>query len=63
MQGFTQPPIPPDPFLTVAEVRRICPSCADKMEAQHMTRVRYSVFRAAMKRKSWEALQGKKRTG
>jgi len=63
MQGFVQPPIPIDPWMTLDDVQRLCPTCADKMRAQHMTKIRYSVFRAAMKRKSYEALQGRKRTG
>lgn len=63
LQGYVQPPVPIDAWLTVEDVEKRCKECADKMRAQHITKVRYSVFRAAMKRKAWELMQGKKRTG
>lgn len=38
--------------LTVAQVREICPACADKMEKLHMTEVREDVIKKA----AWETL-------
>jgi len=42
-------------WLTVEQVRSICPSCADKMASQGVKRVRSKTFRKAMERAASDA--------